>query len=558
MDKLNFFSDYLTHKYGKVLYRIPIDLPLSCPNRKRNGGGGCIYCAEDGNRARHLRNNFSLRDQVNAGIDYIARRYHDHGPYIAYFQSFTNTNAPVDTLRAWYEEVLAMADFKMVIIATRPDCLPDEVLDYLRELNSRYELWVELGVQTANDTTLALIRRGHDFSSTVNAAKRLDAVKIKTAAHVILGLPGEKQQDFRHTAEKLAALPFQAIKLHQLMILRRTDLASMIAANELEVKPLNEYEYAAAAVDFLRLLPDNLIIMRLMADADNETIIAPKWWMKKGQFIEYIKGLMNGDKSEKVITADGTPTLYHPEYRQHFHSVAGAATESLEKFIIPSGIKERKNPRVLDIGFGLGYNTVAALEANPEAIITTLEKDRKTLEAAQGLFEPLSIQYQIINELLMKGHTDNIRLITGDARKSVREMESETFDIIFLDGFSPDTNPELWSYDFIRELKRLLKNDGVIVTYSSAYPVRGALLRLGFNVTESTPFGRKRGGTIATKSGTGSLSEKELAIIKKSTAGVPYRDPGLKLTTTAIIERKNRLVKRLRNLGIPKWYKLKN
>ncbi len=646
MNKLNLFSEYLTNKYGKVLYRVPIDLPLSCPNRERNGGVGCIYCAEDGNRARHLRNNFSLREQVNAGIDYIAGRHQNHGPYIAYFQSFTNTNAPVDTLRAWYEEVLAMADFKMVIIATRPDCLPDEVMKYLAELKERYELWVELGVQSTNDATLALIRRGHDFASVTDAVRRLDAAGIKTAAHVILGLPGENSGDYRQTAEALAALPFQAVKLHQLMILRKTPLASLLASGELEVKPLNEYEYAAAAVDFLRRLPDNWIVMRLMADAGNEAIIAPKWWMKKGQFIEYIKGLMNGSESEKVITGDGTPTLYHPEYRQHFHSVAGAATESREKFIIPSGLGERVNPQVLDIGFGLGYNAIAALEANPGAVITTLEKDRKALEAARELFDPASFQHQVISGLLVScqaqicnkdkldlrgnffqeaegrcGHrprnpenkstgktlaaerlqssalasnppetfdsqlsaapansnqprnlcnpcckfefdrtrTDgcatNIKLILGDARQSVREMKSEIFDVIFLDGFSPDTNPELWSYDFLRELKRLLKNDGILVTYSSAYPVRGALLRLGLSVTESVPFGRKRGGTAAVKSGPTSLDEKELAIIQKSTAGVPYRDPGLKLTAMEILERRNRLVKRLRSKGVPKWYK---
>lgn len=550
MDKINFFSEYLTRKYGSELYRIAIDLPVSCPNRA-NGGHGCIYCAEDGNRARHLRRHFSLPEQVEAGREYIRRRYGNDGPYIAYFQSYTNTFAPVEQLRAWYEEVLSLADFKMIIVATRPDCLPDDVLDLLAELNKRCELWVELGVQTSNDATLKLINRGHDFTAVRDAALRLAARDLRIAAHVILGLPGEGPDDYRRTADDLAALPFRAVKLHQLMILRKTPLAS----GAYSVQPLNEYEYAAAAVDFLRRLPEDWIVMRLMADADPETVIAPKWWMKKGQFIEYITGLMAGGDAMRVPTADGSPTLYHPGYRQHFHTVAGARTEAREKFAVPSGLAGLDRPRLLDIGFGLGYNATAALEANPDTEIITLENDPRTLTAARTLFAPDTLQHRMIAGLEEHGQWQNVRLIGGDAREAVRKLPEQYFDVVFMDGFSPDVNPELWSYDFIRQLRRILKTDGVIVTYSSAYPLRGAFLRLGFRVQETAAFGRKRGGTAARLRGDATLSEKELNIILKSTAGVPYRDPGLNRPPEQIRQFRERLVKKLRARGVPKWYK---
>ncbi|NLK82755.1 MAG: TIGR01212 family radical SAM protein [Lentisphaerae bacterium] len=553
MKKIKLFSEYLNEQYGKALHRIPIDLPLSCPNREKSGGAGCIYCASDGNRARHLRHHFSLSEQVAAGIDYVQRRYRDGAPYIAYFQSFTNTYGEPEQLRAWYEEVLALADFKMVIIATRPDCLGTEVMALLKDLSSRYELWVELGVQTSNNLTLELIRRGHDFASVRSAAEVLAEHGIRSAAHIILGLPGENNADFDRTADDLAQLPFSAVKMHQLMIVRGTPLAALYAAGKIAVKPLNEYEYAAAAVRFLRRLPDDWLVMRLMGDPGSEPMIAPKWWMKKGQFISYVQGLMDGNEM-RVNTGDGTPTLYHPEYRQHFHSIAGARSEALEKFVEPSGIAEMKNPRLLDVGFGLGYNTLTALEANPRTEVISLEKDPRTINAALELFDPATPHYQML-EALRDGKTwRRLKLLTGDARDTVRDLASGYFDIIFMDGFSPEANPELWTYDFIRELKRVLKPTGTILTYSSAYPVRGAMLRLGFRVAETPAFERRHGGTIARLAGNNALDDKTLNIILKSTAGVPWRDPGLDQTPEKIKELRERLVAKLRARGIPKWF----
>lgn len=576
MQKLYFFKDYLIEKYGHALYRIPLDLPLGCPNRKNNFGQGCIYCAEDGNRARHLQHQLDLPKQVKSGIEFARRRYGTQAPYIAYFQSFTSTYGDIKQLRQLYNEALAQADFAMVIIGTRPDCLDDNVMELLREIAEKYELWVELGVQTSNDKTLKLIQRGHDFAATQDATQKLADAGISCAAHVILGLPGETNEDYRQTARDISALPFKAVKLHNLLVLKNTPLAKMYADKNFTpaIKPLNEYEYAAAAADFLRELPDDIIIMRLNTDAPEKELIAPKWWMSKGRFLEFFKQYYASGKTETafqgVETEDGSLSLYHPGYKQHFHTLAGARSEAIKKFVEPTHLREhlQEQPcvKLLDIGFGLGYNAIAAAELAKETKagkleIHTLENDREALNAAMPLFPESSVHYEIIKSLLEHGYWQGefaqITLLEGDARKSVQELQGK-FDCIFMDGFSPDKNPELWTYDFVRVLSRLLAPKGIIATYSSAYPVRGAMLRCGLKVGISDAFGRKRGGTVATFAkleNFQNLSEKELNIILKSTAGTAYRDPGLSCSAKNIIARKQHLARRLRAFGVPKWYK---
>jgi uncharacterized protein len=576
MQKLKFFKEYLIDKYGHTLYRIPIDLPLGCPNRENNFGQGCIYCAEDGNRAQHLKYKLDLAGQVKSGIEFAARRYGAKPPYIAYFQSFTNTHGTIEELRSFYNEVLSQADFKMVIIGTRPDCLGDEIIELLREIAAKYELWVELGVQTSNDETLKLIRRGHDFAAVKTASCKLAAAGISCAAHVILGLPDETIEDYRQTARDIAALPFKAVKLHNLLILKNTPLAKMFADKNFipVVKPLNEYEYAQAAAEFLRLLPDDYFIMRLNTDAPEKELIAPKWWMKKGQFLDFFKKYYASGSQDSafqgVKTDDGSLSLYHPKYRQHFHTLAGARSEAEKKFVeavhLRELLKKRESIKLLDIGFGLGYNAVAAVNA-AEAVkagklqITTLENDIQVLKAALDLFEENSLHRTIIKSLLdtgnWRGDFAEIVLLVGDARNSILELKN-FFDCIFMDGFSPDKNPELWTYDFIRELTRSLDPKGVIVTYSSAYPVRGAMLRCGLFVGQTDAFGRRRGGTVAAfEKGDDfeDLSQKELNLILKSSAGTAYRDPGLYHSAKDILQYKSRLISRLRKMGVPKWYK---
>ena len=599
------FKNYLTEEYGKPLYRIPIDLAFGCPHRNQNGDG-CIFCPEDGARARHLTRHLNLKEQVTKGIDYAERRYKANGNYIAYFQSYTNTNAPVETLKKYYEQVLSLAEFKMVIISTRPDCLPDDILEYLSELNNKYELWVELGVQTANDSTLKLINRGHDFSCTKSAVKELSALNIKTAAHIILGLPDENISDYRNTIYQLSTLPFSGIKIHNLLVLKKTPLAKMYG--RIAIRPLNEYQYASAVIDVIRRTPANWPVMRINTDANPKDIIAPKWNLTKGQFLELIKttmeengfyqGELAGKKPSleknidhelisylKIKTEDGSYTFYNPTYKENYHTLAGAAAETQKKFIEPGKLKERlqttgyrlQKPttnnqqlttiNILDIGFGLGYNAIAtikeALQRNSSVKVTSLELNSTPLTLAQSIYKKDSLENNIISKMLEenKWEKDNnkIEILYGDARNTIQQIEGK-FDIVFMDGFSTTKNPELWTFDFIKEIAKRLQTDGVIITYSSAFPVRGAFLRNKLFVGTTEPFGRKKGGTIASfspKNIITPLAEKETNIILKSTAGIPYRDPTLNWSTKQILHQRSKTAKRLKSKGIPSWYKQK-
>ncbi len=574
MEQINFFSNYLAERYGRKLHRIAVDLALGCPNRSGRFGPGCVYCAEDGNRARHLARNLDLAGQVASGISFASARYGAEPPYIAYFQAFTSTYAPAEQLDILYRDVLGRAPFRVVIVGTRPDALPEETVELLAALNRDYEVWVELGVQSSNDATLARIRRGHDFAAARDAVLRLDRAGIPVAAHVIAGLPGEGREEFRQTARDLARLPVRAVKLHQLLTLRGTPLAREDFPCRPE--PLNEYEYAAAAAAFLRELPEGVLVMRLSADADPEEVIAPRWWMNKGQFLEffldYFRNRRDLEPFPGVTTADGSPTLYHPGFRQHFHSLAGAATETVRKFLEPVRLEERLSSggelRLLDVGFGLGCNVAGAIRAAERVRggflrITSLEIDPGVLAAAAGIHPADSPEARLIGALARDGFFETefsrTELVFGDARHSVAGLpEQVKFDLIFQDGFSPDCNPELWSYDFIRLLVRRLAPGGAVASYCSAFPYRGALLRAGLSVGESPPFGRKRGGTVAAFDGgllPLPLPEKECGIIRRSTAGVVYRDPGLNSRREEIAARRERMVSRLRGRGVPKWFR---
>jgi len=573
--ELYFFSDYLNEKYGRPLYRVPVDLPFSCPHRMKKSGSGCVFCPEDGARARHLKNNLNIKEQINSGVKYVKNRYNTQSPYIIYFQSFTNTFGDISSIRSLYSEALSCEEFSVLITATRPDCLSDEVLDYLEELNEKYELWVELGVQSANDKTLERINRGHNFSAVEDAVAKLNSRNIKSAAHVILGLPGETEEDFIYTARKLAELPFSGVKIHNLLVLRKTPLASIYEKEKFKV--LNEYEYASALRDFLRETPEKRIIMRIQSDAPEADIIAPKWWMKKGQFLDYFKNFFSGvtdggSKISSVKTDDGSYTLYHPVYKQNFHSGAGAQSESLFKFINPCRIKEKleegRTVEILDIGFGLGWNVVKSVELS-ESLgtgylkILSLEKDVKTLEAALSLPEISALHAEILSTLLngniWKGKKTEVEVIFNDARSSVRKCQRR-FDAVYLDAFSPDKNPELWTYDFIRKLKGLMKEDAVLATYSAAFPVKGALIRSGFHTGESPAFGRKNGGAVASLKESfidKAMDPKERNIVTLSTAGLSYRDPELTASPEIILSIRKKTVEKLRYLGIPKWYQAK-
>lgn len=585
MEKLYFFREYLMERFGAPLQRISFDLGLSCPNRKKDGSGGCAFCSGDGARARHLTENMSLKAQFERSAAYLKERYGYMGPYIAYFQAFTSTYGELSQLKKLYNEALSFGDFPVVIISTRPDCLPDEVLDYLEELAQKYELWIELGVQTSHDPTLEKINRGHDFACAKDAILRIGKRKnIHCAPHVILGLPGEGRDEFLATARDLAKLPIAGIKVHNLLVLRGTPMAKMLHNGE--VAPMNEFTYADHLGAFLRELPEKTVLLRLSAEEAPEKVIAPSWWMSKGAFLEmfrnsFASGAEKSSEFQAVRTQDGSYTYYHPQYKQYFHSIAGAFSESWKKYLevcaIPELYEKGNSLEILEVGFGLGCNAsaLAALGENGgkgKLLLHSLELDKKVLDSALAL--PEHPRKEMLEALQEKGEYEkgdfHISLFIKDARSFLQEKLAEgalpRYDFIFLDGFSPDSNPELWSIDLISALKKLLKERGMIATYCHAYPLMGALLKEGFTLYESNPYGRKKGGLAAVKGCLPHsaafpiltpLPQKEENIALLSTAGLPYEDPGLNNTREKILGARKSLVEEKRREGMPKWYKEK-
>ena len=297
------YQTYLTQVFGGPLHRVPIDLGLGCPHRKPDGSGGCTFCPEDGARAPQTKPAATIADQVQTGMAFARNRY-GATRFMAYVQAFTGTLAPTDWQKDFYRRLLEQFSFDAISIGTRPDCLPPDVLDFLADLAGECCLWVELGVQTTHDATLERINRGHTWQASRQAILALHARGISVAPHVILGLPGETEQDYVDTARTLATLPIDAIKIHNLHILKGTALAGEYRASPFPL--LDEEDYAFALIDFLRALPPALPVMRLTTDSPDKDLLAPRWVMKKGPFLDYLNLQMErmdaqqGDRCDRM------------------------------------------------------------------------------------------------------------------------------------------------------------------------------------------------------------------------------------------------------------------
>jgi radical SAM protein (TIGR01212 family) len=564
------YKDYMKERYGDALFRVPIDFDLGCPNRELDGSGGCTFCNARGARAVQTLGKGTVQEQMAEAIRFARDRY-GAKKYMAYIQAFSATFGPKQ--RPMYRELLDAFDFTAVSIGTRPDCLTPPAYEFLVELNKDIEVWVELGVQTVHDRTLKRINRGHDWASSERAIQRLHELGIKVAVHAILGLPGETAEDFQQTADTLAALPIDAVKVHNLHIEKGTTLALEHALTPLPV--LMEHDFAEHLMDFIRRMPPNIPIMRLTTDTLDDELIAPKWHMAKGQFKDYVIQQMicrewrQGDLFERgqegaaemgsalqtVETEDGSVTFWNADYKEHYHTPAGARLEAEEKYIVPGKLRSRlehADVSLLDVCFGLGYNSLVAMEvaavgshavrpggeasAPPKLEITALEMDRRVVGAASRNIQTMETDSFDWKQALSDLHENascqtpnaSCRMHWGDARYALTKLPPATYDLVFLDAFSTQRNSELWTVDFFRKLKTVMKPGAVLLTYCAAIPVRAGLMEAGFFVGETDPVGRARGGTIAT------LREQDIEIplpghevkmIRETTRGLPYRDP---------------------------------
>ncbi len=283
------YNSYLRETFGCRVQKITLDAGLSCPNRDGTlGRGGCIYCNEKGSGTGAAR--FAgISEQIRAGKERLARKYKAE-KFIAYFQSFSNTYAPLSRLEALYGEALADPDIVGLSIGTRPDCVSDETLDYLAQLAQSHLICMEYGLQSAKDETLERIGRGHSVAAFVDAVERSRARKIPVCAHVILGLPGEKTEDMLDTARFLTLHGVQAVKIHLLYVIRGTRLEQMYRTGSYSC--LSRDEYAAIVGEFIALLHPQMIIQRLTGDPHPEELVAPQWALEKSRNIKTIQTYM--------------------------------------------------------------------------------------------------------------------------------------------------------------------------------------------------------------------------------------------------------------------------
>ncbi|MEZ4528672.1 MAG: TIGR01212 family radical SAM protein [Desulfobacterales bacterium] len=274
------FNTWLREIFGQRVQKITVDAGLTCPNRDGTiARGGCIYCNARGSGTGDYIRGRCVCEQIRINAEFVARRYKAK-KFLIYFQSFSNTYAPVEKLESLYNEALQAIDGVVgLCIGTRPDCVNKEVLNLLQNYAEKYMIWLEYGLQSVHDATLALINRGHDFACFQKAAEMTRNRGIRICAHVILGLPGETREQMMQTAGTVARLGIDGIKIHLLYVVKGTKLDEMYQ-NGL-YRPLEQAEYADLVCEFLEYLPPDMVIQRLTGDPHPEELAAPEWSLDK-------------------------------------------------------------------------------------------------------------------------------------------------------------------------------------------------------------------------------------------------------------------------------------
>ncbi len=270
---------HLKNKFGERIQKVSLDAGFSCPNVDGSvTTGGCTFCDNRSfSPSRRVRRQ-DIINQLETGITRL-KGYYDVRKFIAYYQPATNTYAPVDRLRSLYELPLEHQDVVGMAIGTRPDCVPDDVLDLLEEFAGKTYLSVEYGMQTMHDRSLDWMNRGHHHDAFVDAMQRSRGRGFEICAHVILGLPGESHEDMMATARELAGSGVDAVKIHNLYAVKRTLLADQV--NSGEVKLISQQDYVRAVVDFLELTPPHVVVERVSGDAPPDYFVAPEWCLDK-------------------------------------------------------------------------------------------------------------------------------------------------------------------------------------------------------------------------------------------------------------------------------------
>lgn len=283
--RYHLYNDWAKNKYGGRLQKVSIDAGFTCPNRDGSLGiGGCSFCNNEGFSPSYLREERDICKQIDIGIEFMRRRYPKTKGFLAYFQSYSNTYDSLDHLKKTYELALAHPTVSGLVIGTRPDCLPDETLDYLAELSKRMLVELEIGIESCNDEVLRECLRGHDFACTEDAIRRAARRGLFITGHLLLGLPLETRASLIEGAKALAKLPLDALKFHQLQIVRGTRLANQYRSAPEHIQLLDPDSYLNAVIDMLEHLPPHMKIQRLGSEVPPNVLVSPDWGMRLHKF----------------------------------------------------------------------------------------------------------------------------------------------------------------------------------------------------------------------------------------------------------------------------------
>ena len=290
--RYNDLSAYLSAHFPCKVQKISLNAGFTCPNRDGTvGHGGCTYCNNQTFNPAYCKTEKTVTEQLEEGKQFFARKYPEM-KFLAYFQAYTNTYAELEELKRKYEEALAVPNVVGIVIGTRPDCMPDTLLDYLGDLNRRTFLIVEYGVESTDNDTLKRINRGHTFEVAEEAIRKTAARGIRVGAHIILGLPGETKEQLIKQAGVLSALPLTTLKLHQLQLIKGTRMA-----HEFEMQPEDFHLYSAdeyidLVIDYVEHLRPDMILERFVSQSPKELLIAPDWGLKNHEFTDKVKKRM--------------------------------------------------------------------------------------------------------------------------------------------------------------------------------------------------------------------------------------------------------------------------
>lgn len=282
------YNTYLREIFGERVQKIPLDAGLNCPNRDGTiSDKGCIYCDRRGSgTGAMIDRGLSIDDQVLKGRRFVENRYKAR-KFIVYFQSFTDTYAPISHLKEIYDQALNHSGIVGLSVATRPDCVDEEILELISSYNKDYLVWIEYGLQSAHDVTLKRINRGHDRACFEKCVRLTNDYGLHICAHVILGLPGETHEMMLGTARFLSGLPISGVKIHLLYVVKDTPLATLYEKGEFDC--LGRDEYVETVVDFIELLPPTFVIQRLTGDPVRSELVAPFWALDKSGILKLIK-----------------------------------------------------------------------------------------------------------------------------------------------------------------------------------------------------------------------------------------------------------------------------